>query len=64
MIKMSERNKVNRCTYEQYIAGYIQWKKEKAKEREYLHLQELYNSSPNETEKKALKRALYQMEVE
>lgn len=33
------------------------------KEREYLQLQELYNNSTNEAERKALKRALYEMEV-
>lgn len=47
-------------TYEQYIEDYKQWKKD----REYLHLQELYSKSTDEAERKALVRAMYQMEVE
>jgi DNA-binding XRE family transcriptional regulator len=35
-----------------------------AQEAEYLHLEELYNNSTDEAERKALKRALYSMEVE
>ncbi|OIU71202.1 hypothetical protein [Rossellomorea aquimaris] len=47
-------------TYEQYIEGYKQWKLDK----EYLHLQEMYNNSTDKAERKALARALYQMEIE
>jgi hypothetical protein len=47
-------------TYEQYIEDYKQWKKD----REYLQLEKLYSKSTDEAERKALARALYQMEVE
>lgn len=47
-------------SYEQYLNDYKKWKEDK----EYLHLQELYSQSTDETERTALARAMYQMEVE
>lgn len=52
--------KVNRTSYEQYLKGYEMYKKDK----DYQHLTKLYDEASSEVEKKALKRALYQMEIE
>ncbi|KUP06199.1 hypothetical protein Q75_09725 [Bacillus coahuilensis p1.1.43] len=61
MIKRDLSNrKTNRSNYEAYLRGYEQYKKD----RDYQHLQKLYNEAKFEAERKALARALYQMEIE
>lgn len=59
MIRKNLSNrKTNRDSYE--AGGYEQYKKG----RDYQHLQKLYNEAISQVEKKALARALYQMEIE